>query len=166
MIVHIEADETCPKKPELLGFYIGMISVLSLSTIVCAVTTFFSMHGTIADAHSRRHVAKVIVAKLLLFIVEYIFVAFGTYLAFGADLVHCSDAAIDTVRVFVIMMWIVLGFMLVGVCVLFDSHGKPNLIENELHSRDRKSWTRRYVEPLIIFVSLYGIPGRSRLMTF
>lgn len=146
----VEADETCPKKPELLGFYIGMIFVSSLSLFVCAVTMFFSMQGTIANAHPRRHVAEVLVAKVLLFVVELCFVVFGTYLAFGADLMHCSDVAIGTMRAFVIVMWIVFCFLVAGVCFLFDPHGKRNLNDPELNSRDRKSWIRRYVIELLI----------------
>jgi len=145
VIVDIEADETCPKRPELLCFYIGMICVLSLSMIVCAVTMFFSMQGTIANAHPRRHVPKVLIAKVLLFMVELGFVAFGTYLAFGADTTHCSKAAIYAMRVFVIVMWIVFGFLLVWVCTLFDPRGKLNLVGTEqcVKSRDRTSWVRR-----------------------
>lgn len=158
-VLGVHSSDACFTRTDVLGFLVGTIVLLVIAVPLTASLLLFSMRGTIADARPRRHVAKILVAKAILYTIELAMTAFGTHVAFLSDLSICHRTIRSCLYGVVICGWIVMGLVVVGIAYAFDRNGRRNSYEDEESSLpERKLWKRRYRVAITLNCSLLTAP--------
>lgn len=122
----------------LWTYYVGVLTLLSLSILLSIMIIHVSMKGSITNTFPRRRMPYLLYLKVLLGMPELTWNILGSFWAFGKS-TGCETLAVWTVKGAVICGWCLCVIISVGIVILFDPMG---------HTRSRghlsvKVWEKR-----------------------
>ncbi|XP_006889818.1 PREDICTED: sn1-specific diacylglycerol lipase beta [Elephantulus edwardii] len=106
----------------LLRSYLVVLLVL-LALVICAVSAIVcvSMKGTICNPGPRKSMAKLLYARLALFLPEVVWASLGA--AWLADGVDCDRTVVSGVIATVVISWLIIASTIVTIFIVFDPLG-------------------------------------------
>jgi len=159
--LHQDVASQCDGGELLQAYYIGLLTLLSLTIVLAVITVYTSMQGSITNSYPRKRITKLLYIKIGVSFPELIWNCMGTYWSFGWSSSGCETHIVRTVQGAVISGWILALILLVGLGVVFDPLGgkstRPRthsqLVRLESNTREqfvnraraaaRKTWERR-----------------------
>ncbi|GAB1600241.1 sn1-specific diacylglycerol lipase beta-like [Argonauta hians] len=118
---HKEAFD-CNDAHLLWTYYIGVITLLSISMILTMAIISISMKGSITNTFPRRKLPYLLYLKVLLGMPELIWNILGTFWAFGKS-TGCNYMLVLTIKGAVICGWCIGIVISFGIVLLFDPIG-------------------------------------------
>ncbi|KAM6155294.1 diacylglycerol lipase-beta [Rhynchocyon petersi] len=106
----------------LLRSYLVVLLVL-LALVICAVSAIVcvSMKGTICNPGPRKSMAKLLYARLALFLPEVVWASLGA--AWLADGVECDRTVVNGIIATVVVSWIIIASTVITIIIVFDPLG-------------------------------------------
>lgn len=130
VVFHLHKDAfDCTGGHLLKAYYIGLLTLLSVSIVMTAVIVYHSMQGTITNLHPRRRMNKLIYVKLAISLPELVWNILGTYWAFGMSS-GCELHVVWTVKGAVLSGWVIAFIVIIGIIVVFDPLGGKKEVAN------------------------------------
>ena len=130
VVFHLHKDAfDCTGGHLLKAYYIGLLTLLSISIVMTAVIVYHSMQGTITNLHPRRRMNKLIYVKLAISLPELVWNILGTYWAFGMSS-GCELHVVWTVKGAVLSGWVIAFIVIIGIIVVFDPLGGKKEVAN------------------------------------
>nr|XP_022316925.1 sn1-specific diacylglycerol lipase beta-like isoform X2 [Crassostrea virginica] len=142
--VHSDAIFHCSDGHLLQVYYIGVLVLLTVSSVLCAFIVFVSTRGTIMITAPRKNLTKLLYLKLVITLPELVWNILGTYWSF-LESSNCQEFVVRTVQGAVITGWVLGVLIIIGVAIVFDPLGKinkvhPRKLSSDLQSNERSQF--------------------------
>ena len=123
VVFHIHQDAfTCQDGNLLRTYYIGVLTILSVTLVVSALIMHTSMQGTITQPHPRKRIPLLLYIKTAVIVPDLVWMAIGTFWAFGKSY-GCDYYVVLTVKGAVICAWVAMFVTIIGILIIFDPLG-------------------------------------------
>ncbi|XP_041362272.1 diacylglycerol lipase-beta-like isoform X2 [Gigantopelta aegis] len=133
VVFHIHQDAfTCEDGNLLRTYYIGVLTILSITLVVSALIMYTSMQGTITKPLPRRRIPLLLYIKTAVIMPDLAWMAMGTFWAFGKSY-GCDYYVVLTVKGAVICAWVATVVTIIGILIILDPLGKTK----HEHRRER-----------------------------
>ena len=138
----------CGDNVLLVVQYSLILLLMFLHTVLNVIVAILSSRGAILDEQPRRRVPHCVVAKIVLWVIEVVNIAFGTYVGFGSGAaseisIECARPVVWMVRAVALAGWALVLLLIIGFGFTFDPLGKQRKLSRmDLHRR-QEIWENR-----------------------
>lgn len=117
---------SCPDDALLHIYFIGHWVILFVFAVLSAVIAWFSAAGTMPDSTPRRsRMPPLVITRTVLVLPDIAMTSIGTTWAFGATgTASCPHSIVRSVRVAVIIEWVLVVVLGIALVVVFDPLGR------------------------------------------
>ncbi|KAL4240297.1 hypothetical protein ACF0H5_001090 [Mactra antiquata] len=129
----------------LLTYFIGLLTLLVISTVITLIVVYISMRGTITNSWPRRSIPKLVYIKCAICLPELAWNVMGSYWAFGLSS-GCESHVIWTVKGVVLSGWIIGLVVLAGIGIVFDPLGALHNTDSGNDSQQMSAAAKRVWE--------------------
>ena len=148
-----DMQEECPNAVYLNVYFIGLLCFLVVTAVLAAVIGFLSNKGTIADSGPRKHLTKVLYARIIIAVPEVTWNALGTYWTFKSCK-DCHKKIVNLAKGTVLAGWVVFVVAIITFILVFNLYNskksrQPTRMRSFKRGSKRpysreKAWEKRY----------------------